>query len=204
MIRKLDQGKMPVTMMIRVVLGAYFVYSGLEKVGVPTDFLKNIRLYEMLPEDPPFFLNAVAVVLPWLEIVCGTALVFGIGIRGAAANLMLMLLVFTPAILFRALVIRAESGTPFFEIAFDCGCGSGVVVTWRKLCFNGMLIVASLVVLLARSRKYSLSRWLDRRRGHVALCRYCGRLLASCGSCDCTHDSDEPAAISGATPETVA
>jgi len=204
MFRKLDQGKIPVTILIRMALGAYFVYSGFEKVGVPLDFLKNIRQYEMMPEEPPFVLNAVATVLPWLEVVCGIALVFGIGIRGAAANLLLMLLVFTPAILLRALTIRAESGTPFFEIAFDCGCGSGVVVIWRKLCFNGMLIVASLVVLLARSRKYTLSRWLDRRRGHVAQCRYCGRLLPSCGLCGCAHESDEPAVVSGATSEAVA
>ena len=121
MIRKLDQTEIPVTMLIRLALGAYFIYSGLEKAGVPTDFLKNIHLYQMMPEDPPFFLNAVATVMPWLEIVCGTALVLGVGIRGAAANLLVMLLVFSPAILLRALAIRAEEGTPFFEIAFDCG-----------------------------------------------------------------------------------
>lgn len=204
MIRKLDQGKIPVTMLIRVALGAYFIYSGFEKVGVPTDFLKNIRLYHMLPEDPPFFLNAVAAVMPWLEIVCGTALVLGIGIRGAAANLLVMLLVFTPAILLRALAIRAEEGTPFLEIAFDCGCGAGVVVTWRKLCFNGMLIVGALVVLFARSRKYSLSRWLDRLRGDTAHCRLCGRLRPARGNCNCVSESDQPSPVSGTTREAVA
>lgn len=204
MIRKLDQTEIPMTMLIRLALGAYFIYSGFEKIGDPFAFLKNIRLYEMMPEDPPFFLNAVAAVLPWLEVVCGIALVFGIGIRGAAANLMLMLLVFTPAILFRALVIRAESGTPFFEIAFDCGCGSGVVVIWRKLCFNGMLIVGALVVLFARSRKYCLSRWVDRLRGGAALCRFCGRLLPSRGNCDCTAESDQPSPATGTTREAVA
>ena len=204
MIRKLDQTEIPVTMLIRLALGAYFVYSGLEKAGVPMDFLKNIRLYQMMPEDPPFFLNAVAAVMPWLEIVCGIALVFGIGIRGAAANLLVLLLLFTPAILLRALAIRAETSTPFFEIAFDCGCGSGVVVTWRKLGFNGMLIVGALVVLFARSRKYCLSRWVDRLRGDAALCRFCGRLLPSRGNCDCTAESDQPSPATGTTREAVA
>ena len=204
MIRKLDQTEIPLTMLIRVALGAYFIYSGLEKAGVPTDFLKNIHLYQMMPEDPPFFLNAVATVMPWLEIVCGTALVLGVGIRGAAANLLVMLLVFSPAILLRALAIRAEEGTPFFEIAFDCGCGAGVVVTWRKLCFNGMLIVGGLVVLFARSRKYCLSRWFDRLRGDAAHCRACGRLLPARGNCDCNAESDQPSPVTGTTREAVA
>lgn len=169
MIRKLDQGKIPVTMLIRLALGAYFIYSGFEKVGDPFAFLKNIRLYEMMPEEPPYFLNTVAAVLPWLEVVCGAALVIGIGIRGASANLLVMLLVFTPAILFRALDIRAEMGTPFFDIAFDCGCGSGVVVIWRKLCFNGTLIVGALLVLFAQSRKFCLSSLLSRRADAAAL-----------------------------------
>lgn len=204
MIRKLDQTEIPVTMLIRLALGAYFVYSGIEKVADPFVFLKNIRLYQMLPEDPPFFLNAVAAVMPWLEIVCGMALVFGIGIRGAAANLLVMLLVFTPAIFLRALAIRAEEGTPFFEIAFDCGCGSGVVVTWRKLCFNGMLIVGALVVLFARSRKYCLSRWVDRLRGDAAHCRFCGCLLLARGNCDCTAEADQPSPVTGTAREAVA
>jgi|GEM_PF-367090 len=190
MIRWLDQIEIPLIALIRVALGGYFIYSGFEKIADPMIFLKNIHLYGMLPEEPPFFLNSVAAVLPWLEVVCGAALVIGIGIRGAAINLALMLCVFTPAILIRALAIRAESGTPFFEIAFDCGCGSGVVVTWRKLGLNGVLILASLLVLFSRSRRLCLSRLWARTRGGPALCKVCGRTLPTGGVCDCTAQVD--------------
>ena len=141
-------------LLARLVLAATFIYMGVIKLGEPFDFLKQLRMYHMLPESPPLFMNTTAIVLPWLEIVAGVALIIGFSLRGAAAMIGIMLCVFTPAILVRALAIQAEKGISFFEIAFDCGCGSGPVVIWTKLLTNAGLFALVVIALWSRSRRY--------------------------------------------------
>jgi uncharacterized membrane protein YphA (DoxX/SURF4 family) len=161
--RRIDESGIPL-LLARLVGGGLFIYMALPKIGEPSDFLKLTRLYHIVPESPPYFLNGIAIVLPWLEIVCGAALVLGIFVRGASALIALMLAVFTPVILFRALSIHAEQGTPFLEIAFDCGCGAGVQIIWRKLLANTGLFLLSILPLLSRSRRFCLALWFERRR----------------------------------------
>jgi len=155
-LRRIDETGVPL-LFARVILAATFLYMGSMKVGEPFDFLKQIRQYQMLPETPPIYLNATAIVLPWLEIVAGAALLIGLRFRGAAAAIALMLLVFTPAILIRALHIQAEKGISFFDIVFDCGCGSGPVTIWTKLLANIGLFTLAMLALVSRSRKLCLS-----------------------------------------------
>lgn len=151
------------TLAARVLVGAYFVYSGWIKFQAPIEFLKQLRMYEMLPESLPWMLNSVAVVLPWLEMFCGCALVLGGFRRGAALLVTIMLCVFTPAIVIRSFAIMRETGTAFFDLAFDCGCGAGVVVIWKKILLNISLLAGGFVVLLSRSHLLSLAavraRW---------------------------------------------
>ena len=152
-----------VTLAARVLVGGYFVYSGWVKLQAPIEFLKQLRMYEMLPESMPWIMNSVAVVLPWLEMFCGCAMVLGGLKRGAALLVALMLCVFTPAIVIRSLVIMRETGTAFFDLAFDCGCGAGVVVIWKKLLLNLSLMAGGLVVLFSRSNALSVAALRSRR-----------------------------------------
>ena len=154
----------------RLALGGLFVYAGLVKVGNPIDFLKQLHEYHVLPESPPIVINSVAIVLPWLEVIAGAALILGAYVRGAAAAIAIMFVAFTPAIFLRALVIRATEGTPFFEIAFDCGCGTGVEIAWRKLVANGGLFLLSAFVLFSRSPRIGLGSWLEHRRAAPGCC----------------------------------
>ncbi len=154
-IRRLDESGVPL-LVVRLVLGGLFIYMGLVKVGDPIDFLKLVHQYEMLPESAPVFLNTVAIVLPWLEIFTGAALILGVYLRGGAATMAIMFVAFTPAIFLRAMSIRAAEGTPFFEIAFDCGCGTGVVIIWKKLLTNGGLFLLSIYALFSRSQRFCL------------------------------------------------
>lgn len=135
----------------RWMLGALFVYMGLNKALQPVDFLKLMRQYEVLPS--PLLLNSVAAALPWFEVFCGLLLVVGVAVRGAALMLLLMLLPFTVVVLQRALALQAALDIPFCAVKFDCGCGSGEVLICRKLIENAVLIFMSGWLLLGRSRR---------------------------------------------------
>jgi len=162
-LRRFDDSGVPL-LLARLVLGGVFIKMGAHKLGDPFEFLKLVRQYHMLPESPAILLNSTAIVLPWLEIICGVALILGLRLRGAAACVVAMLCVFTPAILLRALALRAQTGESFFTIAFDCGCGSGVVVAWTKLLANSGLLALALLALLSRSTRFCLQTVLERPR----------------------------------------
>lgn len=137
---------------IAVILGVVLLAYGVQKLGEPTDFLKSIHAYGILPTQPPWLLNLSAIGLPWLEIICGIALVFGPLRRGAALLSSVVLAVFTAAIVVRSFQVMGAEGTPFLELAFDCGCGSGTVIIWQKLITNGALIAGTAWVALADRR----------------------------------------------------
>lgn len=163
LLHRYDKPIISLSLIVRVLLGCLFIYMGINKISHPIEFLKQVHLYEMLPVDPPQAMNLTAIVLPWLEVVCGLSLLLGLWTRAAAVQIAIMLAVFTPAILMRALAIRETEGTAFFDIAFDCGCGAGVVVTWKKLLENSTLFILAVSIVLSRKQGFSLSALFDGR-----------------------------------------
>lgn len=57
---------------LRVVLGALFIYSGAMKLLDPAAFQVEIANFELIPLG---LSGLVALYLPWLELLCGVALV---------------------------------------------------------------------------------------------------------------------------------
>ena len=64
----------------------------------------------------------------------------------------------------RAFDEMAIQGLPLCEVAFDCGCGQGVVFFCSKFAENAGLTVLAVLVALSRSRRFSLEGLLQRRR----------------------------------------
>lgn len=201
-IRRIDETGVPL-LIARLLLGGFFIWMGAAKVADPVAFLKQIHLYDMLPESPAVFLNGTAIVLPWLEILSGIALILGVFLRGAAAIIAIMLAVFTPAILLRALTIVRTEGTPFMDVAFDCGCGTGEVIIWKKLLGNAALFIVALYAMLSRSRRFCLDYWIDRRKSVTIYCRRCGYAVGRSTDGFCARCRDRvvmpPAAADAAT-----
>ncbi|MEK6674074.1 MAG: MauE/DoxX family redox-associated membrane protein [Planctomycetota bacterium] len=162
-LHRLNRTGLPL-LVVRLVVGGLFVYMGILKIRDPANFLKLVRLYHVLPESPPYFLNTTAVVLPWLEVMTGLVLILGLWRRGAGAIAALMLAVFTPAIFLRTLAIQHETGTSFFLIKFDCGCGSGPVTAWLKLLENTGLFALALYMLFSAFDRFGLDALRTRRR----------------------------------------
>ena len=99
------------SIIIRIFLGAVFIYSAWPKLTDPPGFAQVVWNYRILPSQG---INVAALVLPWLELVAGVALISGAFRRGAALLVILMLMVF----------ITALALNVFRDMPVDCGCFS--------------------------------------------------------------------------------
>ena len=148
------RGREPVALAARWILGCVFVYLGLSKALHPVDFLKLLRQYEIV--ESHLFLNFIATVLPWFEVLCGAFLLAGIAVRGSAFMSLVMLVPFSFLVLQRALAIHEANAIPFCAIRFDCGCGIGEVAICYKLLENSLLIVLAVLLLTVRADRWCL------------------------------------------------
>ena len=138
----------------RWLLGALFIFMGLSKAIHPVEFLKLLRQYDVLHHY--LLLNVVTSTLPWLEAFSGLLLLLGVAVRGASVMLLVMLLLFSVAVLLRALAIRETGGLPFCDIKLDCGCGAGEMLVCAKLGENLLLMALSAAVLFRRNHRLCL------------------------------------------------
>ncbi len=79
------------TVLVRIVLGLVFIYSSFPKILDPSAFATIVTNYRILP---PQLVPMTAVILPWVEAVCGFALIIGRWEKGAALLVCLMMAVF--------------------------------------------------------------------------------------------------------------
>lgn len=131
----------------RLIVAAVLIFAALQKIWMPLEFARLIKEYRLLPDQ---LLNLVAVILPWLEMVCGLSLLSGLWLRGAALLLSGLNAIFVFAISYRAWLIMSSTGVAFFDLAYDCGCGFGVVSIPTKILENILLVGAGLIILFSR------------------------------------------------------
>jgi len=79
---------------IAIVIGGLFVYAGAVKIIDPAAFARDIDNYKVLPWQPSVWL---AFYLPWLEILCGLALITRVLFRGAVFIVTGLMIVFVVA-----------------------------------------------------------------------------------------------------------
>jgi len=81
-------------LLLRLILGAFFVYASLDKIWSPAAFAKIVYQWQVVGPVPS---NLVAVTLPWVELLAGLLLLAGVWKREAALVVALMLVVFLVA-----------------------------------------------------------------------------------------------------------
>jgi uncharacterized membrane protein YphA (DoxX/SURF4 family) len=81
-------------LVLRVLLGAFFVYASLDKIWNPAAFAKIVYQWQVVGPVPS---NLVAVALPWVELLAGLLLLTGIWRRESALVVVLLLVVFLVA-----------------------------------------------------------------------------------------------------------
>ena len=152
------------TVLARWLLGAAFVYLGLNKALHPVDFLKLVQQYDLTQNA--LLLNLIAAALPWFEVFCGLLLLSGVAVRGTALTLLLMLVPFTILVWHQALLLQSAQNIPFCAVKFDCGCGTGEEFICRKLLKNSLPILLSVWLLAGYGRQFSLRFSLMKSPAH--------------------------------------
>ena len=97
------------TVRIQIALGVFFVAAALPKLVDPPSFAHMIYNYRLVPGA---LVNLMALVMPWLELLAGLALILGIWTRASAGLVAALLLLFVAAISLN--LVRGN--------AIDCGC----------------------------------------------------------------------------------
>ncbi|OIP89171.1 MAG: hypothetical protein AUK55_14920 [Syntrophobacteraceae bacterium CG2_30_61_12] len=137
----------------RLLLGAVFIYAAYDKILDPAAFARAIYNYQILPDS---VINVTAIVLPWLELLVGAALILGVWQPGAVFLANAMLLFFTAALAFSVAC----------GLDVDCGCfgSSGEAVRQGSMLWSLvrdiLLLVPSLYLLITLGR--------DRHKRHPA------------------------------------
>ncbi len=141
-----DSARKYAILALRIGLGGVFLSAGSLKIADPAAFAGSVAAYKLLPTFGNYL---VAVILPWVELLCGLLLVIGFRDRAAACLVLIMNIVFAVA-LFSA-IIRG--------FVIDCGCfrqGGPKTSPWMALLRDLALIAGTIVLLRLDGRQAGL------------------------------------------------
>jgi putative oxidoreductase len=132
---------------LRLCVGGFFLYASMSKIPYPAQFAEATANYRLVPY---WLLNPVAVVLPWVEFVCGLFLVIGFTSRASVVLIGILLVLFNIMVL-----INMYWGAPI-----SCGCYDtvGEPIGWTK-------IIENIVLLILTIHIYYFDRLFQFRRG---------------------------------------
>jgi putative oxidoreductase len=123
-------------LIIRIVLGFIFIYAGAEKISNPEAFAVSISNYRLAPT---ITINIFAITLPWIELIAGVLMLFGISVKENSTIVFSMLMVFTIAIIISL----------FRGLSIDCGCfGKGTQIGLMKLGENSLMLIGSFLLIV--------------------------------------------------------
>ncbi len=129
-------------LILRLALGAIFIYAAVGKIADPGRFAGDIAAYRLLPV---FTVNILALVLPYVEVLTGLGLVIGVWVDAAGAIASTLLTIF----LIAALSAMARG------LNIECGCftlsGAGKV-GWDLIARDILMLTAAIVVFLYTGR----------------------------------------------------
>ena len=96
-------------LIFRVILGIIFIYASYDKILDPAGFSKNIHNFHVTPIAVE---NLAALIIPWMELIIGVFLIFGVFLEGST-SITIGLYIFFIIILSQAV---------FRGIDVHCGC----------------------------------------------------------------------------------
>ena len=122
------------TVVVRIIVGGFFVYTGLLKISDPAVFATDVSNYRLLPHP---VINLFAITLPWVEVVAGTTLVLGRWSRASALTIAVLLVVFIIAV------------SQALARGLDIKCGCFGTVTASKAGLETLALEVTLLAMAA-------------------------------------------------------
>ncbi len=96
-------------LVLRLYIGGLFIYVGIYKINYVAEFAETIASYQIIPY---WAVNFSAVILPWIELICGILLLCGVRARSATTIIGFLMILFTVAI-----IVNLMRDAPI-----NCGC----------------------------------------------------------------------------------
>jgi putative oxidoreductase len=127
---------------LRIVLGGLFIYSGGIKLLDPGAFQIDIANFDLIPIG---ISGVVAVGLPWLELVCGLALLTNRLLQGGALLLGLLMAVF--------ILFVASAWTRGLDVACGCFGASDATPDYPLWIGRNLLILGGLAAVARLHRR---------------------------------------------------
>ena len=93
----------------RMIVGVVFIYASYDKILNPAGFSDNIHNFHITPASVE---NLAALIIPWLELIVGVFLIFGVFLEGSTSITIGMLIFF--------IIILSQA--VFRGIDVHCGC----------------------------------------------------------------------------------
>jgi len=134
-----------IVLLARLLIGGILIYACLDKIINPGEFAIAIGNYHIIPLGLE---NSMAIILPWLELIVGICLIFGVFIDGAAIIVIIMMGIFIIAIAYAIL-----SG---YNIECGCGLKPGELVGLQKIIEDLNYLILSVVILKRSKRQFEL------------------------------------------------
>src|SRR5882757_3558437 len=126
---------------VALIIGGIFIYAGVIKAMDPVAFANDIDNYKILPWP---LVVRLALYLPWLELLCGLALILRFFYRGG-----LFILTGLTFVFIAASIIAKVRG-----LDITCGCFGHASKNWNFTTHLGLdfAILIALIALWASSR----------------------------------------------------
>ncbi len=139
---------------LRVALGGVFILSSIAKLPHHTEFEGIVKDYDLLPDA---LATAYANALPWVELLVGFYLVFGVLVRPSAAVAVLMGTSFMIANVSALAKDKEHCGSCFGDV--------WTLPVWEAIAIDCGILIAAMILLSTFPRggpAIGLERWLNR------------------------------------------
>ena len=134
----------------RMILGVVFIYASYDKILNPAGFSENIHNFHVTPAAVE---NLAALIIPWLELIVGVFLIFGVFLEGST-SITIGLLVFFIIILSQAVLRGIDIHCGCFKTEADAGVTDLRLELIKRIAEDFVLL--GMVVIIKLKDKFSL------------------------------------------------